>query len=255
MPLAHTSLADQAADALTARIVSGEWPIGTTLPGEHALATELGVGRSTVREAVRSLGIRGLVVARQGSGVFVRATTPATDWDDLLRRTRAADVVEARVAIEVQAARLAATRRTPADLDALQAALEARATAERPPELADPDAGAHDAGAHETVPPDDAAYVDADAAFHAAVVSASHNPVLVELFAACAPRVRAATLDVLALAGPGSPHHHDQDLHTAILDAVDAGEPDAAGRAARVHLQSILDALADEDATTEKEHR
>ncbi len=225
MPLQRASLADQAADALAARIAAGEWPVGSPLPGEHALAAELGVGRSTVREAVRALTSRGLVRARQGAGVFVTATTPTPDWDDLLVRTRVADVVEARVAIEVQAARLAATRRTPADLDALHAALAARRDAEHASRS------------------DDGPYVDADMGFHAAVVEASHNPVLVELFAAFAPRVRAAMLELLALAGPGSVHHHDQDAHLAIARAVEKREPDAAAAAASTHLHGVLDAL------------
>ncbi|GAA4837683.1 FCD domain-containing protein [Luteimicrobium xylanilyticum] len=227
MALQRASLADQAADALADRIGAGEWPVGTPLPGEHALAAELGVGRSTVREAVRVLSSRGLVRARQGAGVFVTASTPSPDWDDLLRRTRVADVVEARVAIEVQAARLAAARRTPADLDALRAALTARS------------------GAETASPPDDGTYVDADLRFHAAVVEAAHNPVLVELFAAFAPRVRSGMLDLLALAGPGSPHHHDHDAHAAIVRAVEKRDPDGAATAASDHLQGVLDALAD----------
>jgi DNA-binding FadR family transcriptional regulator len=226
MPLQRASLADQAADVLAARIAAGEWPVGSPLPGEHALATELGVGRSTVREAVRALAARGLVRARQGAGVFVTATTPTPDWDDLLVRTRVADVVEARVAIEVQAARLAAARRTPADVDALRAALEVR----------------HEAEVAAAV--DDGAYVDADLGFHAAVVEASHNPVLVELFAAFAPRVRTAMLELLALAGMGSPHHHDQDAHVAIARAVEEREPDVAAAAASEHLHGVLEALA-----------
>ncbi|MFC8731725.1 FadR/GntR family transcriptional regulator [Luteimicrobium sp. NPDC057192] len=228
MPLQRASLADQAADVLADRIAAGEWPVGSPLPGEHALAAELGVGRSTVREAVRALTSRGLVRARQGAGVFVTATTPTPDWDDLLVRTRVADVVEARVAIEVQAARLAAARRTPADLGALRAALVARREVER----------ATGPGS------DDGPYVDADLRFHAAVVEASHNPVLVELFAAFAPRVRTAMLELLALAGAGSPHHHDQDAHVAIVRAVEDREPDVAAAAASEHLHGVLDALA-----------
>lgn len=252
MPLQRASLADQAADALAARIAAGEWPVGSPLPGEHALAGELGVGRSTVREAVRALTTRGLVRARQGAGVFVTATAPTPDWDSLLRRTRVADVVEARVAIEVQAARLAAVRRTPADLDALRAALDARAVVERdaaeqtaPARRGDAVTGvASGATARATSDADhDARYVDADARFHAAVVAAAHNPVLTELFAAFAPRVRDAMLDLLALAGPGSSHHHDHAAHVAIADAVAARDPQAAAAAASDHLHVILDAL------------
>lgn len=221
--LRRTSLVEQAADELAGRIEDGEWAVGDALPGEHALAADLGVGRSTVREAVRALVSRGLVRARQGAGVFVTSATPSTDWTELLRRSRVADVVEARIAVEVEAARLAAARRTTHDVDALRDALAVRA--------------ATDGSA------DDDAYVEADSHVHASLVAASHNLVLVELFAALAPRVRVAMVELLAVAGPNSVHRHDQPAHVAIVDAVVAGDAAAAAAAARDHLQSLLDAL------------
>ncbi|PJI94205.1 FadR/GntR family transcriptional regulator [Luteimicrobium subarcticum] len=243
MPLVRTPLPEQAADALAARITAGEWAVGTTLPSEHALTAELGVGRSTVREAVRILAARGLVRARQGVGVLVTATVPPTDWDAALRSGHVADVVEARLGVEVQAARLAALRRTPADVDTMRDALAARAAVE--------DRHARERAQHaradleraEHEPLRDAEYVDADAHLHATVVTACHNPVLVDLFGTFAPHVRVAMLDLLALSGPDSPHHHDQDAHVALVDAVVAGDPDAAARAADEHLTSVLDAL------------
>ena len=67
------SLADQAAELLLARIRDGEWRIGAKLPGETTLAPQLGVGRSTTREAIRILAGRGILATRQGAGVFVTA--------------------------------------------------------------------------------------------------------------------------------------------------------------------------------------
>lgn len=72
-------LVEQAAARLREQITGGAWPVGTRLPGETTLAKELGVGRSTVREALRALAGAGLVRPRQGSGVFVIATEPAED--------------------------------------------------------------------------------------------------------------------------------------------------------------------------------
>src|SRR5690242_21276334 len=109
-------LADQAADLLLARVRSGEWHLGAKLPGETTLAPQLGVGRSTVREAIRQLAGRGVLASRQGAGVFVIALDAPEDWDAVLRRADIVSVIEGRIAIETEAAALAAARRTPAEI-------------------------------------------------------------------------------------------------------------------------------------------
>lgn len=106
-------LAAQAAELLLTRIRDGEWPLGRRIPGETTLAAQLGVGRSTLREAIRELAGRGVLESRQGAGVFVTAVDATEDWDAVLRRTTIASVIEARIAIEAEAAALAAIRRTP----------------------------------------------------------------------------------------------------------------------------------------------
>ncbi|ERK61245.1 transcriptional regulator, GntR family, partial [Leifsonia aquatica ATCC 14665] len=119
MPVLRAPLADQAADALLERIRAGEWALGQKLPGETTLAPQLGVGRSTVREAIRQLAGRGVLQSRQGAGVFVTALDAPEDWDAVLRRASIVSVIEARIAIESEAAALAAERRTPQELRAL----------------------------------------------------------------------------------------------------------------------------------------
>lgn len=66
--VSRLSLADQAAEALLERVRSGEWSLGEKLPGETTLAPQLGVGRSTAREAIRQLAGRGVLTSRQGQG-------------------------------------------------------------------------------------------------------------------------------------------------------------------------------------------
>ena len=118
-PVARQSLVEQAAAELARLLAAGHWPIGTRLPGELELGRLLGVGRSTVREAVRSLAAVGMVEARQGAGTFVASASPLTPLDRRLRRAGVAEVYEVRMALELEAARLAAARRTDADLAAL----------------------------------------------------------------------------------------------------------------------------------------
>lgn len=223
MPLGSlrpSPLVEQATEHLREQILSGQWPVGTRLPGETALAAQLGVGRSTVREAVRALAGAGLVKSRQGAGVFVISTDPDEDFSARLRRAAVADVYEVRAMVEVQAARLAAERRTEADMAGLEAALAARRAA----------AGGGDAG-----------FVDADIAFHAGVVTAAHNPVLTDLFAEFAPVLREGLIDLVALLDLRSASPGDGDAsHTALVTAIASGDPDAAAHVLAAEFASTL---------------
>lgn len=214
--LRRVPLADQAADALFVRIRAGEWALGAKLPGETTLAPQLGVGRSTVREAIRQLAGRGILDSRQGSGVYVTALEAPEDWEQVLRRADIVTVLEARTAIEVEAATLAATRRTPSDLRMIRRALELRTTSGQSVEE----------------------HVDADMALHRTIVIAAHNEVLTELFDGFVPRVRRAMVDMLRIR-PEPDAHADQDAHAVVVDAIADRMPDAAARASRAHLDAL----------------
>lgn len=160
----RSGLSDEVIARLRHQITSGAWPVGSRIPTESELVTQLGVARNTVREAVRALAHNGLLDIRQGSGTYVVATSELAGV--MQRRFAAADqrdVTELRGALEATAAGLAARRRTEEDLDRLAALLERR---ERAWAARDRDA-----------------FVDADAAFHRSVVAAAHNEVLTELYA------------------------------------------------------------------------
>ena len=66
------------------------------------MAAQFGVGRSTIREAVRELAGRRVLESRQGAGVFVIALQAAEDWDKVLRKADITDVLEGRLAIETE---------------------------------------------------------------------------------------------------------------------------------------------------------
>ena len=168
--LRREPLAEQAAEVLLERIRGGEWEVGQKLPGETTLAPQLGVGRSTIREAIRQLAGSGVLATRQGAGVFVTALDVPEGLDAMLRRADIETVIEARIAIEVEASALAAKRRTTADLHEMRRAADAR------------DAQCASIEAH----------VDADTALHRSIVVAAHNEILTELFDGFAPRSRKA---------------------------------------------------------------
>lgn len=213
-------LADQAAELLLDRIRSGEWALGEKLPGETTLAPQLGVGRSTVREAIRQLAGRGVVTSRQGAGVYVAALDAPEDWSEILRRADIVAVIEARIAIETEAAALAAARRTPADVRTIRRTLAAR-------------------GEHRS---EIESHVDADTAFHRAIVAAAHNPILLELFDSFTPRLRAAMIDMLRLRKEFG-DDADQDVHGGLADAIADRDAVAAAQRSRAHLEALRDSL------------
>ncbi|MEU1668597.1 FadR/GntR family transcriptional regulator [Streptomyces sparsogenes] len=214
------SLVDTVVEQLRAQLTGGEWKVGDRVPTEHALAEQLQVGRNTVREAVRVLVHDGMLRSRQGEGTFVVSTTDPAAVMRGLRRAGIRDVLELRVALEAEGARLAALRHRPADLTRMRAALAAQAALEDA-------AGQPDADRHEL-------YAEHDVAFHTAVVDAAHNSALSATYAWFSGTVREAL--VTALGDREMPRLVPGD-HQAVVDAIASGDPEAAAAAARALLE------------------
>ncbi|KUH37156.1 MULTISPECIES: FadR/GntR family transcriptional regulator [Streptomyces] len=202
----RSALSDQVIAQLRNQITSGEWPVGSRIPTEPELVEQLGVARNTVREAVRALAHNGLLDIRQGSGTYVVATSELAGV--MHRRFADADprhVAEVRSTLESSAARLAAVRRTERDLQQLDALLARREEA-------------WESGDAER-------FVAADATFHLAVVAASHNEVLGELYADLGHLLRAWLRDDVG--GELRPEHHMD--HARLVEAIRAGDAETAG--------------------------
>jgi len=121
-----STLAQQVARQLEGMIVAGEWSAGTLIPPEPELMRQLGVSRNTLREAIRGLTLIGVLEPRPGDGTYVRSTSLlGASLAQRLTGCTLLETLEARECMERSAARLAAVRRTPADVAALQAGLAA----------------------------------------------------------------------------------------------------------------------------------
>lgn len=182
-------------EVLQEQVSSGRWPVGQRIPSESQLTAQLGVSRASLREAVRSLVHAGVLQSRQGDGTYVVSVSGA---DAALQRHLAGahvkDVAEVRRGLDVVAAGLAASRRTQADLDALESAITARSAA--------------------AAVQDEDAFVEADIAFHGAVVRAAHNPVLDELYQSFVKALTDAIRggQCMAVSASGLDPHHDRLL-------------------------------------------
>lgn len=222
------SLADVLAQRLSEDIASGQLKPGEKLPTENQLAEAFGVSRPIVREAIGRLKHDGLVVSRQGAGVFV--VEPGTSSvfrlqvSDFSDRDEISGIIELLMAVESSATEIAATRRTEEDLAAIQAQLDAmQACIER-----------KDSG------------VDEDVAFHRAIIHATKNPFFRDLSDFLDRRVR--TFIRTARANTAKQQEGliraVQEEHQVIFEAIRARDSHAARKAAEDHLNRAAERLA-----------
>ncbi len=213
-------------------LLSGNVKAGERIPSERQLASQLGVGRSAVRDALRPLLMLGIVEARQGDGTYLRQPESsllpqAIEWGLLLGEHTTLDLIEARAYIEVALAELAAARRSETELGEMAARLEEMSK--------------------ETVPGD--AFNEADLAFHLAIAEASGNTVLFGTIV----NIRSLLRVWITRVSASEPSTHRSYMeHVPVFDAIKAGDPTAAAAAMRLHMESARRRLIETLATAAK---
>lgn len=217
-PINKTNLADTAIEAIRSEILAKRWAVGEKLPNEASLSAMLSVSRGTVREAVRVLASQGLLETRQGSGTYVLSTTDASRPLTMARRSSLRDQFEARCALDVEGARLAAIRKTPEIIASLRTLLAER--------------GNYEGG-------DPADFIERDLAFHKAVIAASGNRAMIEIYDFFSTSI---TETIVATLGKNVPEP-DMQAHRTIIDAIETGDADKADAAVRSFMAPILSAL------------
>jgi GntR family transcriptional regulator, transcriptional repressor for pyruvate dehydrogenase complex len=221
------TLADRVCGKLIELIGGDNFPPGSRLPSEAEMATRFGVSRTVIREAVSRLKSEGLVESRQGSGVFVRersSDTPFRIAPNLMESVSSVlQVVELRKALEGEIAALAATRRSPAQLATIKAALK----------QIEIDVQAGGDG------------VNADIAFHRNIAEATGNPHFLSLIQFLFTFLRSATQTTRGIeATRKSLAQQVKDEHDAIIDAIVHQNPVEARAAARFHMDRASQRLA-----------
>jgi DNA-binding GntR family transcriptional regulator len=202
------SVADQVYAALRERIANGELERGSRLHQED-IASEFGVSRTPVREALRKLAAEGLVDLFANRGARV-----ATATDEQLRSS-----YETRLAVEPGAARIAAKRQIPEAIEAMRAAIREEEKAGR----------------------SSAKHFHANRAFHLAVIEGTGNPQLVSFMEHVWIGRIGATLYEARLDPKGLSADHE--AHIAIADAIEKGKPAEAERLVRGHLERALELI------------
>nr|WP_295925053.1 FadR/GntR family transcriptional regulator [uncultured Dyadobacter sp.] len=130
MMIRKTSLADEVANQIRVGIQNQQFAVDQQLPIEADLMKLYGVGRSTIREAVRMLANAGFLRVQQGVGTFVEASVSSTETlEDRLKRAQAHDIDEVRRLLEVQIVRKAAQHSSQHQLDEMEKLLDQRGAA------------------------------------------------------------------------------------------------------------------------------
>ncbi|WP_448206823.1 FadR/GntR family transcriptional regulator [Azospirillum sp. sgz302134] len=226
VPTSSQRISEWVAEQLLGRIARGELVPGERLPGERQLAEQLHVSRVSVRAALQKLKTQGFLTAVQGGGTRVVSSAGAMDGalTEMVRVKHAnlCDLVEIRQALEGWAARRAAERATPEQIEHIGRILSAMGEIGR-----------------------DGKHAADDMDFHLAVAQAAGSPVYLHLLA--------TIRDIL---GQMMEYHHTEpfalgkealmiDHHHAIYEAIKKRDPDAAASAAIAHLGWVLDRYND----------
>jgi len=223
-------------DRLGQAILSGRYPVGASLPPEPLLCEDLGVSRTVVREAIKSLVAKGLLITgpKRGTRVLPEGHWNWFDSDVIAWRAQSGltpefvrDLQELRLVVEPAAVRMAASKATEHDIVALE---EAYAGMKR----------AIDHGGD---------YVTHDLRFHQGLLEASHNRMLVQMGRALTALLRVSfEISTRIKHGP----RDSLPLHRAVLDAVIAHAPARAERALMVLISAANDDIDEVLATRRK---
>jgi len=203
------NLAEVVAETLRDQISSGQYAVGDQLPIEPELMKTFGVGRSSIREAIKILTIQGLLEVQQGLGTFVRSTACEEPLSTQLSRSQLEDIVEVRSLLEVRIAEKAALHRRPEQLTAMRTWLGERKRYAEQNQIQ--------------------ACIEADVQFHTAIAEACGNALLTELYKATSIEV---TKSLLSLHKTTEAFLSSQQLHQELYEAIEKKDTELA--AARV---------------------
>ncbi|MCC5781652.1 GntR family transcriptional regulator [Kocuria sp. CCUG 69068] len=211
-------LYEQVVERLLDHVIQDRLETGDRLPPERDLADSLGVSRATVAQALVALEVLGVIDVQHGSGAVLRYRPSSAVVLRGLREhaDRLPDIVDARSAVETKIAALAAARRTPEDLSAIEHALALMAQ-----DIAGGGRG-----------------LEGDELFHAAVTAAAHSSVLARMMAEISGLVRETRIE--SLSQQGRPER-SLESHRTIVDAIRDREPERAARAMAEHIELVSD--------------
>ena len=205
--LANESVAKQVTDILTDLIVSGKIKLGEYLPTEEDLCREFGIGRSSVREAIKTLESRGMVVIDESAA----ATAKLLQISLKMKKTTMKDIMEFRNSIEIKMTELAAKRATDEQIQIISGHLEKMKNEEYKLDT----------------------FAEFDYNFHKSIADASGNSVFSLMMETMRPMLYNHIIYTL---NPTFNPEHSNHYHEKILQTIRDRNPEEAVEAMRLHL-------------------
>ncbi|MEE2753031.1 MAG: FadR/GntR family transcriptional regulator [Candidatus Latescibacterota bacterium] len=223
-PIRKKAISDEIVDQLIDLISRNKLAPGERLPAERDLCRQFGVGRTTLREALRSLATLGIIEGRVGEGTFIsedssRHLEKSLQWGLLLDEKDVEDLIETRLILECQTAEAAAERAGSDDIAAISETIKAL----------------------EGALYNQTRFLESDLAFHLTIAQASQNRILANLLSLT--RNYLQQWIVQSLDDPNFPEgerraHLSLEEHQAILAAIDSKDSIAARERMRIHIVS-----------------
>lgn len=191
-------LSDRVINQIKQDITAEKYKAGEKIPAEPELMKLYNVGRSTIREAIKTLAMSGVLKVQQGSGTFVNNNFQELSIEQRLKRARFGDINAVRALLEKEIVRLATLNHTDENIAAIAQCLEDRKQAIQKEDR------------------DECA--NADIAFHMAIANASLNPVLAELYYSFTLIIRDffSAREVQGISYFAMSHHKHEELFKAI---------------------------------------
>jgi GntR family transcriptional regulator, transcriptional repressor for pyruvate dehydrogenase complex len=223
-PAQRISLSDDIVEQLTGLIAREVLKPGERIPSEKQLCEQFGVGRTSVREALKSLSVMGILESHAGDGTFVSANRArylerAFHWGLLLDRKMVKDLVETRLLLESHTTYLAARRATADDLEAMERAIQGMEASVSDPKR----------------------YLEYDLQFHLRIAQATQNAILGNLLGTIRGYLQSWVEQTLATSPPDHPTSRATlsiAQHRKILGALKKHGANDARRAMREHILS-----------------
>jgi GntR family transcriptional repressor for pyruvate dehydrogenase complex len=223
-PISRPSLSDEIVEQIIGLISRGILRPGERMPSEKLLCQQFAVSRTSVREALRSLSVMGILEPHAGEGTYVsednsRYLQKTLQWSLLLDRKVVDDLIETRLTLESETAFLAAQRAGPEDLVEIAAAIEGMQQSTNQPD----------------------SYLGFDVRFHLAIARASQNSILSQLLGMIRGHLQTWIKETLS-ATPA----HDSQLratksiaeHRRVQAALQSGNAEGARQAMKEHILS-----------------
>lgn len=218
----RVSLVEQVVSQIEDLIGSGHWTVGDKLPPEMELMEEFSVSRNTLREAIRALVHAGLLETKQGSGTVVCSSSAlGVALHRHLEKSNLIETLEVRLALEREAAQLAAKRRSEADVEELQECInKCRAAAEKK----DPEA-----------------FISADISFHKMMIKAANNQVLQDLYEHMTDSIYTSIHDLMM----DLQFNYDNEIHYELMEAIREQDINGAYTYVNEYIHAFKKRLAD----------